>query len=179
MEYILTPQHEQYACLMMEIALLACCFAPIVVRWGLCAVTLVLQRRIITHRVWQLTIAVIATGIVSVLVSGWLAIVLCLLSLGLQHALPIPAIRRKTAVPIGRSSHVLVDPLKRDNVLFDETDKRTRHVVISTFYPCQTPKPDALRAELFDSFDVVGQALIKVLPAVPNWMAFLTHHVNG
>lgn len=126
------------------------------------------------HRLWQLALSLVAA-----LVLPWwpLQLAVCVAGLALALLLPVPRVRRSLAVPVGRSSHTIEDPT-RTNERFDPTDTRTRRVCVSTWFPCE-PQSNGRTAELFDGFDVVGAALVKILPAVPSWLRFFTMHING
>ncbi len=174
-----SPVVEQWLCMAVEIALaLSCLTTTDTLRWAIVVAALVFRFAIVSHRVWQVPLAIVGAVLSGLLHRWWLGVPLCLLAVAAQHILPIPRVRRTTSRPIGRSSFVLLDD-SRDNTFFVASDNRKRRVVVSVFFPSVAPPPSAQRADLFDAFDIVHRTLFEVLPAVPNWFQYFARHVNG
>lgn len=181
----LWPQYEQNLAILLEVSLVfACvfCSSPLVTSVILTVATFV-RYAVCNHSLWQLSLALIG-GVMAVLGpgdAGWIGgALVCGIAVAAQIMFPIPMVRRKTRTPIGRSSWKMDDRCGRDNTLFDEKDKRGRRIVCSLFYPCLVPSAGGGKmAELYDEFSKVGDALIQVLPAVPNFMRVFSKHVNG
>lgn len=131
------------------------------------------------HRSWQLDLSIFFffLSFLSPLLSG----LLLPLPFLLQVLLPVPCIRRPTLRPIGRRSTTLLDPTRP--II---SSSRPRPIPLSVLYPAAAgPSSPSLTllAPLFDHFDVVGTALVNVLPAIPDWLRpvirGLLGHVNG
>jgi pimeloyl-ACP methyl ester carboxylesterase len=169
------PWIEQHVLLLLELCIVLNAFVFVIpLQWYALLLLGFWAFFLCSHRSWQLVLC--AAGLVVWAFAPVVGVTLSVLGLVCQIILPIPQICRSTIVPIGRRSVTLTDDGR-----YETLNKRHRRVNVSLWYPCAAGNYEY--HELFDNFDVVGSALVKVLPAIPDRLRFLfglmLSHING